>query len=602
MNDFGALSFADIAGRRTIAVARAFRRPHDGVLVHDLRRSERSRAAGSTRVRALDASARAPAGPDDDVRPGATCGRLRARDRPATLSTMGRVAFGLALLCSLAACQQDQSVRTEIVPIARGDFYSLTWGATQVDRFYSVVRTAPASRDENPTPEALLISPNHDQPCSLGDDIWSITALRPRLLSKYALGSPSPARVLLTRDLDADGYATVNFADIDCNRRDFEVQNVGSRWDLFSPDYTSVKMAFLRKDNTLLYVDPWAEKSQEIAHDVDPKRIWRSEQNLAMVENGQLVIRDQQGNVLLRRGKNVYNYAPLSGGDFIYGDETGTYLVRSGKAKLIGPNSVCPRGMAQLDPFIPGGLAFLTTCDAGAALRVIDPNSDKHYDYDNADLGFGAISGFLVYTVQTDSTTQLWLVSNATPDKPTMIAERDPFTLAGMMSIQSGVIVLAAHETGPDSYTLWALQLSDPTHALTTLTDDLAGPPNVGDGMAAFLYKDGDLVLRNSNFSTEILRVPNSLGVQSGFVFSGKASGYAYLSSFDPTSRLGRLELQLVNGDHFVLADQVRQFSEVWWPERGLLYTTGGDDPGLKFARVDIPCEATSDTAWACGF
>ena len=24
--------------------------------------------------------------------------------------------------------------------------------------------------------------------------------------------------------------------------------------------------------------------------------------------------------------------------------------------------------------------------------------------------------------------------------------------------------------------------------------------------------------------------------------------------------------------------------------------------PGINFARVDIPCETTSDTAWACGF
>lgn len=513
---------------------------------------------------------------------------------------MERAAFGLALLCWVAACQQDQSVQTEIVPIAKGDFYSLTWGATQVDRFYSVVRTAPVSRTTNPTPEALLISPNHDKPCSLGDDVNRITALKPRLLSKYALGSPSPTRVVLARELDQNGIGTINFADIDCQRRDFEVHDVGSPINMFSPDYTAVKMAFLRTDGTLLYVDPWAETSDEIAHDVS--KVWSSDQNLAVVESGELVVRDQQGRALVHRGKNVYNYDSLSGGDFIYSDETGTYLVRSGKSKMIGPNTVCPSGLQQLDPFIPGGIAFLTTCDAGAALRVVDANSDKHYDYPNADGGFGAVSGILLYTVQTGMSTQLWLVSNAMPDKPVMIAERDPFNLAGMMSVQSGVIVIAAHEGGPDSYTLWALVLGDPSHTLTTLTDNLAGPPALGDGMAAFLYKDGDLVLRNPDFTTEILRVPGSLGAQNQFVFSGKASGFAYLSGFDGDSRLGRLELQLVNGDHFVLADDVRQFSEVWWPERGLLYTTGGDNAGLKFARVDIPCETTSDTAWACGF
>jgi hypothetical protein len=86
------------------------------------------------------------------------------------------------------------------------------------------------------------------------------------------------------------------------------------------------------------------------------------------------------------------------------------------------------------------------------------------------------------------------------------------------------------------------------------------------------------------------------------FVFRGKASALAYLSHLDTDTRLGRLELQFLPGAHFVLDEHVREFSEVWWPERGLVYTRSGERAALNFARVEIPCETTSDTAWACGF
>jgi hypothetical protein len=50
------------------------------------------------------------------------------------------------------------------------------------------------------------------------------------------------------------------------------------------------------------------------------------------------------------------------------------------------------------------------------------------------------------------------------------------------------------------------------------------------------------------------------------------------------------------------LARDVREFEYVFWPERGLAYVTGGEDPGIRFARIEIPCEASSDAPWACGF
>jgi hypothetical protein len=87
------------------------------------------------------------------------------------------------------------------------------------------------------------------------------------------------------------------------------------------------------------------------------------------------------------------------------------------------------------------------------------------------------------------------------------------------------------------------------------------------------------------------------------FVFPGSSAAIVYLSQVDSTTGLGRLDLQFItSGEQFSLARDVREYREVWWPERGMLYARGGSRAGIRFARVDIPCEMTSDSPWACGF
>jgi hypothetical protein len=65
---------------------------------------------------------------------------------------------------------------------------------------------------------------------------------------------------------------------------------------------------------------------------------------------------------------------------------------------------------------------------------------------------------------------------------------------------------------------------------------------------------------------------------------------------------LGHLQLYFLSGMHFDIASDVREFSPVWWPERGLLYAQSGEQPAMRFARVDVPCELSSATPWACDF
>src|ERR1700748_3602182 len=90
-------------------------------------------------------------------------------------------------LLAAAACSQDTSIHTEIVPLAPGEFYNLSWGGTQTERFYAVAR--PGTPDSR-TPHAALIAPDLKVPCSLGDDISIYRPLLPRSKSKYVLGAP----------------------------------------------------------------------------------------------------------------------------------------------------------------------------------------------------------------------------------------------------------------------------------------------------------------------------------------------------------------------------------------------------------------------------
>jgi hypothetical protein len=112
--------------------------------------------------------------------------------------------------------------------------------------------------------------------------------------------------------------------------------------------------------------------------------------------------------------------------------------------------------------------------------------------------------------------------------------------------------------------------------------------------------RDGELTVRDQNAEQLLVR---EVGVSRfSFVFPGSSLAVTYVTDVDRVTGLGRLKLKFLSGDEFNLAREVREYREVWWPERGILYARGGSNPGVKFARIQIPCEMTSDSPWACGF
>ncbi|MET0389091.1 MAG: hypothetical protein ABW321_24170 [Polyangiales bacterium] len=494
-------------------------------------------------------------------------------------------------VCQVACQAGDDTIRTETLRLASGDFAQLTWGGTQLERFYVLARP---NTPEGPGPGVMLVSPENETPCVLGESVASYIALQPRLASKYVIGSPSPARIIWFESFDADGFGALRFADINCKRSGFSVRDISNMWFLYEPDRVKVKLAVLDRDRSLIFVDPWAEEQQEVSRDL--KEIATFETGAWVIEEGELVKRDIKGNATLRIGSDVVSFNTLSSSDDVaYNDGSGAlYALRKGVVKKIA-NEGC--GAQALDAFMPGALGYFSPCES-RTLRVVVGDSPA-IDYATGVDAVREDSGLLLYTTHTETRSILWGVTSATPTQPMVIAELPLFSLERTISI-GGQVLLVGRRQDTNTRTVWQLRKDDPTR-LMVLTAGVVDYRLVQEGVAA-LYDTGELVVSDRTLSRIMLRLTNVRPGHFRFVFSQKATAFAYRADVDETTGLGDLELHMLNGPHFSVAHDVREFQEVWWPERGILYATGGDDPGIFFARVDIPCESTSDTAWACGF
>lgn len=535
------------------------------------------------------------------------------------MGVLGRSARALArlLLCAARLIQillplvttaasgcdyTDEAVRTEIVPLAEGEYHGARWGGTQVERFYSVAWKGPP---DAPDGSAVIVSPEHEEPCNLGTTVSRYTSLRPQTASKYVIGSPSPARVTLLEEADDEGFGTLRFADIDCQRIDLSVPDVDRSWlwYVYEPDQTRQKIAVRDRAGTIIFVDPWVQDQQEVAHGVDGKWFKPFETGEWLIEDKQLVKLDLEGKEVSRIGSGVAGFFLLSGkGDIAYQDADGIHTIRSGVSKRITKQGCLY--LAGMDTFIPSGIGYFDgKCDESSKLNVaVGP--DKTYTYSaSTDSAILQSVGMLVWTLQAGDKTQVWLAQAGAPTKSKMVGEFASFQLEQVITLPSRSVVFVTREADEKrTRTVWELQPAGDSFTLVELTRGLLGWARAETSLA-LLYESGDLVLADGSLDRITLRVPNALSSRFTFIMGGKALALAYLDHVDETTLLGSLELHLVSGAHYTLAARdVREFEYVYWPERGLEYTAGGADPGIRFARIDIPCEATSDAPWACGF
>jgi hypothetical protein len=514
--------------------------------------------------------------------------RVRKRNSPA--------AWLVAILIGSGACQsEDSSVRVETVVLAKGEYYGLQWGGTQVDRFHVVARRTSDEPDAGTRDETILVTPGEGGPCSLGDQIATYRTIEPRNNGKYVIGSPSPARVAIWDALDDQGRGNFRFVDLTCQTIEPQVPAVRTRdyWPIYQTDLEKLQLAVVDQDQNLSLLDPWAGTQNQIASGVT----WVDPIDTSMwtIETGELVQRDPTGKEELRKGTNVTSVEFTSGEhDIAYLDEKGAFLYRGGVQRKL-PKDAC--GINPIDGFRSGAIAYYSPC-ADRRLVIESPGSDPISYQSGLDDYPSPQAGRFIFTTHDDTTTTIWVILATQPEQATQLAVVPSFSLQNLLYTRSGQLL--AQVVLPDNtIQLWQV---DQAGEISTLFDNIVGLATAGGGTLALLQSDGTLSLLDHDATRLLWRAS---GVPSGgfrFVFNGNSTALAYFSQYDATTMLSRLELQFISGAHFAVDQNVREFHEVWWPEPGLLYSTAGADPTLMFARVDIPCAVSSDTAWACGF
>ena len=285
-------------------------------------------------------------------------------------------------------------------------------------------------------------------------------------------------------------------------------------------------------------------------------------------------------------------------GDVVYVDERGLVLRTGELETVVEDESVC--GVRAVSGFAARAIGYFSPCEARRF--VVRQADGRKFTYPEQIDALVVLDGRLLFTIQGEETTALWTVYASRPMEPVLMGELPRFRLDSVSPTASG-LTLVARQVADDTLSLISVQANAARDEFHFRTEhEGIEELRAFDNAMAMLKADGVLTLWLGNARELIHPTP---GVRPGgfrFVFDGDSAALTYISDVDQDTGLGRLQMQFLNGPHFDIAQDVREYGEVWWPEPGILFATGGSDAGMKFASVDIPCEMTSDAPWACGF
>jgi hypothetical protein len=416
-------------------------------------------------------------------------------------------------------------------------------------------------------------------------------------LGGLAVGALGRGLVPFVDTLDDAGRGTLRFAGIDCHRLAFELPDV-KRSELWTiEDDALAKPIYVAKtsDGRLIFADPWLGSQREVAHDVSgiaplTGKLW-------IVESGQAVLRDLKGVELARTGQTVRELVVLNGeGDIAYVDANGLSVWRSsGDTVSHIANDAC--GPRVLDGFPQGTLAYFSPC----AQRQLVVKQGKHAArvVAPAIVDFTTANGWLCYTVKTESSTELWITG--AEGKASRLAAITGMDLDRVWA-RTRTKLLVSMAQADDALSLWDIDTTN--KSAVQIERDLT---SVRVSSNTLLTIDANRTLhleRMGDLKVELV-AKEVAASNVRFLFDESLPALGYVADADPDTGLGRFELHfLSNGaqDPPAIAN-VREIHEVWWPESGIVYATGkGKGEGLWFARVEVPCDKTSDTPWACGF
>jgi hypothetical protein len=345
-------------------------------------------------------------------------------------------------------------------------------------------------------------------------------------------------------------------------------------------------------DHRLIFADPWLGTMHEVTRDVTA--VIPLEQRLWVVEGGQAVLREATGKESARAGDGVKELLILGEQEIAYVDGSGLFHFSPSKGKKRLASDVCsPR---TLGGFPTETLAYFSPCMSRRL--VIDDGKGGTRVVAEGVVDAEADGGSLLYTIKGESSTALWVIGSH--GSGALVAELDAFELDRVWK-RSSAHFLASVRQADGVFALFTIDTAK--HKAEQLEGDLASIRPIDDALAT-LGTDAQSTLRLLRLRD--LRVERlATGVARASIrslFGESLPALGYLTDVDGSTGLGHLHIHFIeSGADFPVAADVRELHEVWWPETGLVYSTGpGKDEGLWFARVAVPCDKTANTPWAC--
>jgi hypothetical protein len=486
---------------------------------------------------------------------------------------------GLALLACLpgcaATCAPDVTIEARGQEIGLGKYRGLKVGragpSEDVDPFVL------ALRDPDENGGTLSVIPFGDgESCELGRvRTYSIPGVR------HPDGTTvTNPEVRLPFTAEADG--TLRFADLDCNLHPPELPEAGFLQPVVDHQ-SQLVTGFLVTDwsNRLFFLDPWNDVTRLIAENVSAWILYN--QQLWLLEQTQLVVRELDGSEVARVGTNVTSFIPSwSRGEFVLVDGPNLYLLSdlAQPPELIESNACEPQFFSST----PSQLAFLSPCSQ-RRLVVLDLETRERIEYAESVGAFRDL-GWIFYVTGppgTYSVGELWTVPPGFD--PYKVGDNGFLWNISLLSPDRYLVMLDVVDNRGRLGTWWVdqefFEVATDVTKFTTMYDRvtiLTGSNGV----------TGTLSVLDPDDFTEQLRIEGA--AVNGWRFSYYAQALGYLDQYDEENQTGTLNVWVApTGDRDEVDINVAEFLELYWPDWGVLYTIWSEDgDGIFFAEVKV--------------
>ena len=188
---------------------------------------------------------------------------------------------------------------------------------------------------------------------------------------------------------------TLKFADLDCNLHPPALEDAGGALQPIVDHASGQVTGFLAKNNqnALYFLDPWNDVSRLIAEGVSTWLL--HDDQLWLLEQTQLVVRNLDGTEVARVGTNVTRFAPSwTRGEVVLADGPDLYLLTDLEQppQLLESNACEPQYLSSA----PALLAFLSPC-AQRRLVVLDLDTNERTEYAESVGSYRVLNDWLFY-------------------------------------------------------------------------------------------------------------------------------------------------------------------------------------------------------------